>query len=49
MRCIALQSGYEIPEGALIFKRADVSGDGKVDVTDATLIQKYAMHMIDKF
>ena len=49
LRYIALQSGYEIPEGALIFKRADVNGDGKVDVTDATLNQKYAMHMIDKF
>jgi hypothetical protein len=49
LRYIALQSGYEIPEGALIFKRADVNGDGKVDVADATLIQKYALHMIDKF
>lgn len=48
-RCVNFEEKYDIPSDTLIFRRADVNYDGKINIIDASLIQKFSMHMIDKF
>lgn len=48
-KALAFVDDIEILEGTDTFIRADVNGDGVIDVRDGVLIQKYVIHNISTF